>query len=191
MRWGPPGRMVDSQLNFLTVDLTHRLSPRGVTFDVSTNAKRMTIVLERKALVPLLIDLPQPTGMVMSVVSHRTSSVQPSPHSGSFPWQPAAVEPNDSDSRSTDNWAAQFRNVPKPLDRIFSKTTKSPALLKMSARTFPQFSAWENPPAVSVRGDRGSDRLLLKKGRRSHPKPTTKEAWHLRWFSFFWFYLRW
>ena len=29
MRWRPRGRIVDSNLNFLTVDLTHRSSPHG------------------------------------------------------------------------------------------------------------------------------------------------------------------
>jgi len=55
-----------------------------VTFDLAAGNKELTVILNGKALVSLLIEVPHATGVVLSVISHRVRAADPAHEAAQF-----------------------------------------------------------------------------------------------------------
>ena len=58
--------------------------PQSVSLNVSANNAKVLMGLYRKALVPLLVYMPHPTGVLVGMISHRMSAAYPS-HEAAHP----------------------------------------------------------------------------------------------------------
>lgn len=61
-----------------------KLGPQSVSLNVSANNAKVLMGLYRKALVPLLVYMPHPTGVLVGMISHRMSAAYPS-HEAAHP----------------------------------------------------------------------------------------------------------
>lgn len=52
-------------------------STQSVAFDVPANHEEMSVVLNRKALVPLLVNVPQSDGLVVGMIAYRMRASDP------------------------------------------------------------------------------------------------------------------
>ncbi len=57
--------------------LIDQSSTQRIAFDVPANYEEVLVVLNRKALVPLLINVTQSAGMITSMIAHRMSASNP------------------------------------------------------------------------------------------------------------------
>ena len=51
--------------------------PQRISLDVTTDNKEVVVILDWKALVPLLVNMAHTTGVVMSMITHRMCSADP------------------------------------------------------------------------------------------------------------------
>jgi hypothetical protein len=59
-------------------------STQGIPFNVAANHEEVAIILNREALVPLLIDVSKPTAVIMGMVTHCVSSAHPTHEAAHF-----------------------------------------------------------------------------------------------------------
>ncbi len=64
--------------------LIDQASAFGIPFYIPTNDQKMLIVLDGKALVSLLIYMPKPSSVIMSMIAHRMRAADPFHKSAHF-----------------------------------------------------------------------------------------------------------
>jgi hypothetical protein len=58
--------------------------PQGISLHISANDEEVVIVLNRKTFVSLLINMTEPTGVIVGVITHRVSATNPAHKSAHF-----------------------------------------------------------------------------------------------------------